>query len=167
MRIALLGAESTGKTTLAHRLADRLHGIYVPEYGRLYSERHSNDSTALDLAHIAAGQLLAEEEAARALPGRPLICDTDVLTTCTFAQLYLGECPETLWELAALRRYDYSFLLLPTLPHQQDDIRLFGHQRHQHTGLLRAGLQRLGRSFQFVGGTDLEARLGFILSQLR
>lgn len=167
MRIALLGAESTGKTTLAHALAERLHGVYMPEYGRLYSERHGNESTALDLAHIAAGQLLAEEEAARSLPGRPLICDTDVLTTCTYAQLYLGRCPETLWQLAALRRYDYTFLLLPTLPHQADTIRLFGGQRHQHTGLLRAGLLQLGRSFQFVGGTDLEARLGFILTHLR
>lgn len=167
MRIALLGAESTGKTTLAHALADRLHGVYVPEYGRLYSERHGNHSTALDLAHIAAGQLLAEEEAARAVPERPLICDTDVLTTCTFAQLYLGRCPDTLWQLAELRSYEFSFLLLPTLPHQPDAIRLFGGLRHQHTGLLRAGLLRLGRPFHFIGGTNLDARLDQILRILR
>ena|SRR3989339_1445319 len=37
-RVALVGAESTGKTTLARDLATSLNTTWVPEYGRLYAE---------------------------------------------------------------------------------------------------------------------------------
>src|SRR5581483_9617149 len=38
-RICLIGAESTGKTTLARALAEHYQTVWVPEYGREYSER--------------------------------------------------------------------------------------------------------------------------------
>ena len=36
-RVALLGSESTGKTTLARRLAERFATVWVPEYARSYA----------------------------------------------------------------------------------------------------------------------------------
>ena len=38
MRIGIIGPESTGKTTLAKDLAERYHGVYVPEYAREYPD---------------------------------------------------------------------------------------------------------------------------------
>ena len=38
MRVCLLGAESTGKTTLARALAERYGTVWNPEYGRPYTE---------------------------------------------------------------------------------------------------------------------------------
>jgi len=37
-RICLLGAESTGKTTLAAALAVAYETVWNPEYGRVYTE---------------------------------------------------------------------------------------------------------------------------------
>ena len=38
LRVCVVGAESTGKTTLCERLAKHYGGDYVPEYGRTYTE---------------------------------------------------------------------------------------------------------------------------------
>src|SRR5438105_15460655 len=37
-RVAIVGAESTGKTTLAEELARHFDTVWVPEYGREYTE---------------------------------------------------------------------------------------------------------------------------------
>jgi nicotinamide riboside kinase len=37
-RVVVIGAESTGKTTLAQALAENLGTVWVPEYGRWYWE---------------------------------------------------------------------------------------------------------------------------------
>ena len=37
-RVCLLGAESTGKTTLAAALAERFDTVWNPEYGRPYTQ---------------------------------------------------------------------------------------------------------------------------------
>jgi HTH-type transcriptional repressor of NAD biosynthesis genes len=37
-RVLIVGAESTGKTTLAIALAEHYQTTWVPEFGRLYTE---------------------------------------------------------------------------------------------------------------------------------
>jgi len=166
MRIAILGPECSGKTLLARSLADKLPGALVQEYGRTYSEEFGNQSTALDLAAIAAGQLMAEEEATLVSPGLPLVCDTDVLTTCSYAYLYLGYCPTTLQELAGLRQYNVTFLLPPSLPFRPDSIRLFEHRREEHFALLEKLLADAGRTYTVVHATTLQDRLTQTLAAL-
>ena len=39
MRVGIIGPESTGKSTLAHELAQQFNGTYVPEYAREYIEK--------------------------------------------------------------------------------------------------------------------------------
>jgi nicotinamide riboside kinase len=138
----------------------------VPEYGRTYSEEYGNQSTALDLAAIAAGQLLAEEDAQNTTPGQPLVCDTDVLTTCSYAHLYLGYCPKTLLELATMRSYDATLLLPPTLPFRPDTIRLFEHRRQEHFALLQTLLQAAGRSYITLETESLQSRVAEALIAL-
>ena len=50
--ICLHGPESTGKSTLAPRLARVLGGAVVGEYGRTYAEEHGTDFTMADLVEI-------------------------------------------------------------------------------------------------------------------
>ena len=106
------------------------------------------------------------DAAAAAHPARTLVCDTDALTTATYAQLYLGYVPEVLQQLAALRTYHHTLLCLPDLPWQPDGIRLFGSQRQAHFELLVKGLQTLNRSYSLVSGLG-EARLASALFQLK
>src|ERR1044072_1792559 len=85
LRVCLVGAESTGKTTLASALAEHFGTVWVPEYGREYSERKLAEEGGYDFrtdefAHIAARQCEMEDEAARRA-NRILICDTDAFAT--------------------------------------------------------------------------------------
>ncbi|MFC7479674.1 AAA family ATPase [Luedemannella flava] len=83
-RVCVLGAESTGTTTLAADLAAHYGASWVPEYGREYCEKRLADGpiewTSADFTHIARHQL-ADEDAAARQAGRLLVCDTDALAT--------------------------------------------------------------------------------------
>ena len=112
LRVVLVGAESTGKTTLARELAQhyRARGgiwadtLWVSEYGRDYTvskiaelglgldddaEFRSANWTSKDFAVIALEQQRLENVAASA--GSPvLFCDTDALATQIWERRYLG-----------------------------------------------------------------------------
>ena len=77
IRVCLHGAESTGKSTLARKLAERFACPVVPEYGRAYAETHGIDFTMADLLAIAAEQDRLMREAAVGAPPL-LLLDTDL-----------------------------------------------------------------------------------------
>ncbi|HEY7992581.1 MAG TPA: AAA family ATPase [Candidatus Eremiobacteraceae bacterium] len=95
-RIIVVGAESTGKTTLCQRLADHFGTIWVPEYGRDYALKKtaSNDPlwTDEDFRAILTEQQRNEDEAALSAD-RVLICDTDSFATKIWYERYLGQRP--------------------------------------------------------------------------
>jgi len=89
-RICLFGPESTGKTTLAARLADRFETICVPEYGRTYTETFGVDLGPDDLLKIAQGQLAATRAASRQA-NRIQVEDTDPLLTAVWSDMLTGQ----------------------------------------------------------------------------
>lgn len=94
-RVAIVGAESTGKTTLCARLAEHFRTSWVPEYGREYWMRKAarmEPWRPADFVHIACEQRRREDEAARTA-NRVLICDTDSFATAIWAERYLGAAP--------------------------------------------------------------------------
>lgn len=157
-KIVLVGPESTGKTTLAQQLAAHFDTVLVEEYGRTYCEKFGNDCDALDLCHIAAGQLYWEDEAARKARHHLLICDTDVIVTQTFAELYLGVCPDVIVQLARSRHYELYLLLNTDLPWIDDGTRLFAKQRQWHFNRLKEILESQNRPYAVISGT-FEERL--------
>ncbi len=156
-KVVLVGPESTGKSTLARRLANYFDTEVVEEYGRIYCEKFGNDCDAMDHCHIAAGQLFLQEQGlARARHGL-LICDTDVLVTQTFAELYLGECPEIIKQWAAREHYDLYLLLDTDVPWVNDSIRLFADRRQWHFNRLKELLEAQQRPYVVISG-DYEQR---------
>lgn len=89
-RVCLFGPESTGKTTLARRLATRFETICVPEYGRTYTETFGVDLGPDDLLKIAQGQLAAIRAASRQA-NRIQIEDTDPLLTAVWSDMLTGQ----------------------------------------------------------------------------
>ncbi len=152
-RVALLGAESTGKTTLAQRLSSSFNTTWVPEFGRAYCEqqRDARELTLDDFDAIARGQIEDEEAAARSA-NRVLICDTDVRTTATWSDLIRGTRSAWLAREAAVREYSHVILMADDVPWVDDGSRVLQNQRAQHTALLEAELRSSGQSFTRVGG---------------
>ena len=114
-RVCVIGAESTGKSTLARSLASACEAPYVGEFGRLYTEAQPDPLRyhwqSEDFRLIAAVQSRLENDAARW--GGPLIvCDTSVLTTAAFHRVYMGTIDPELERLAEETIGDFNLYLL-------------------------------------------------------
>jgi NadR type nicotinamide-nucleotide adenylyltransferase len=114
-RVCLIGAESTGKTTLARMLADRYQTVWVPEYGREYSERKLAEDGGYDwkseeFTIIAQTQCERENEAARGA-NKVLICDTDAFATGVWHRRYMDRRSPEVEAIAARHRRPDLYLL--------------------------------------------------------
>jgi len=130
LRVCVLGAESTGKTTLAAALAARFETVWNPEYGRVYTEvgrARGTEWESAEFAHIARIHCWYEDFFAR-LANRVLVCDTDAFTTALFHEAYLG-APATGFEEEAARRYDLYLVCGTDVAFTHDGWREFEAQR--------------------------------------
>jgi HTH-type transcriptional regulator, transcriptional repressor of NAD biosynthesis genes len=138
-RVCLVGAESTGKTTLCELLAARYDTVWVPEYGRDYSipkDARGEPWTTDEFVHIALKQRALEDEAARRA-NKLLFCDTDALTTALWHEPYLGARAPEVAAIARTHAYDLTFLAGADFPWVQDGFRTSDEAR-----------QRMQRRFQ-------------------
>jgi nicotinamide riboside kinase len=159
--VALVGPESTGKTTLAAELAAAFGGEWSPESARLFAEarRATGDAAALGPEHvspIARGQVVLEDAAlARArAEARPLLVrDTDLASTVAYARHYYGACPGWIVEAAAARRAELYLLLVPDgADWAPDPVRGDEDAREPLVAVFRAVLDELGCAYAEVGG---------------
>ncbi len=151
-RVAVVGAESTGKTTLATMLADRFATTWVPEYGRTYSEvRGLTDPwTSAEFVHIAERQAALEDAAALGA-NRVLICDTDVLATGIWHERYVDR--RRLPALDGLvRPVDLYLLTEPDVPWVDDGLRDGADEREWMTERFVEELTRRAAPFVRVAG---------------
>ncbi len=129
-RVCLLGAESTGKTTLARGLAERFETVWNPEYGRPYTEigrPAGRPWTSWEFTHIARIHCWYEDFLA-GLARRVLFSDTDAFTTAVFHEVYLGT-PATGFDELVNRRYDLFLVCGLDAPWRHDGVREFEAQR--------------------------------------
>jgi HTH-type transcriptional repressor of NAD biosynthesis genes len=126
-RICVVGAESTGKTTLCRELATALDTTWVAEYGREYTESKlargvKSPWRAFEFAHIAREQARREDEAARHA-NRVLICDTDQFATRIWCERYLGTPPAPGAWGELYNRIDLYLLTCTDVPFEDDGTR--------------------------------------------
>ena len=126
-RICFVGAESTGKTTLSRRLAERLGTVWVPEYGRDYTIEKMNEGTndhwtTDDFVLIARRQGELEDEIAESA-GTLLLCDTDAFATAVWHERYLHAPAPAVEAIADARTYDLYVLCGIDVPFEQDGVR--------------------------------------------
>lgn len=127
LRIALFGPESTGKSSLAERLAAHFGEPWAPEYVRAFWDTHAGRIVAEDLDAIARGQIAAEEAAA-AQARQVMFSDTDLLTNVLWADLlFPGHCPAWVRAEADVRAKRFSLYLFcdTDLPFEPDPQRCF------------------------------------------
>lgn len=149
--ICLHGPESTGKTSLAPRLAAHLGGAVVTEYGRDWAECHGTAFTMTDLVLIAKGHLAATREALARRPAA-LILDTDPLMTAVWADMLFGRRDPWFDRFAQVA--DFYLLFDIDLPWIADGTRVFGtpERRREFFERSRAELDRRGLAYALVGG---------------
>jgi nicotinamide riboside kinase len=167
--IVLLGAESTGKTTLALQLRQALGDgarsvACVPEYLREFCDAHGRTPRCDEQRHIADTQTHRITEAAR--NHDIVVADTTALTIAVYSEQVFGDIglyPATEAEHAA---YDLTLLCALDLPWRADGLQRDGPQvREPVDALLRAALGRAGVAYSVVSGlgaTRLENALACV-----
>lgn len=154
-RVCILGAESTGKTTLAMALAKHYNTIWVPEYAREYLEAVNRPCELSDMVPIADGQVALEDSLARQA-NRVLICDTNLLVTMTWSEHYWGLVPDRIRQLADRQRYDLYFVTDLDIPWVGDGLRDRPNAREWfHTRYIH-GLEERSLSYVVLSGTHEE-----------
>ena len=162
-RIGLLGGESSGKTTLAAALGQRLQTHWAAEFGREHWEAKAGALDYDDLLHIAQVQV-QREEALAATADRWLVCDTTPLTTLLYCQDMFGRAEPALHALAD-RPYAHLFLCAPDFPFVQDGTRRDAVFRQaQHDAYVR-WLSMQQRPFTLLTGS-LQQRIEQVLDAL-
>jgi NadR type nicotinamide-nucleotide adenylyltransferase len=166
-RVVVLGAESTGSTTLAEALAHACRTRWVPEYGRELSLTRVGGMDApwrsdeFDL--IVDRQIALEDAALRRVPVPLLVCDTDVLATALWHERYVttpdaGAATERLLARAHAHRPDLYLLTGDEIPFVQDGTRDGEHIRHAMQDRFRQVLAAQPVPWREVTG-DVAARV--------
>lgn len=153
-KIAVVGPESTGKSTMSAQLAEHFKTIWVPEYAREYCEKLTEPCTWQDEINMFHGQLALEN---RLLPlaNELLICDTTFLTVKIWSDYMFGEAPQEVLDMLKKHPYDLYLLLDIDLPWQEDPLRDFPHLREHFMSVWHTELQFLNTPFIVISGEGL------------
>jgi len=155
-RIALLGAESTGKTRLAGELARHLgaHGLRataVPEVLREWCTREGREPSLQEQVAIAREQERRVDAASQ--DHDFVIADTSALMVAIYAGMLQRDGELLRFARARQQAYDATLLTGLDLPWQPDGLhRDPAHSREAVDALVRTLLQEAGVPYQVVYG---------------
>ena len=168
--IALLGAESTGKTTLAEALVHALRGdgrsaALVTEYLREFCDEHQRTPRQSEQAGIADMQTRRIADAARTAD--LVVADTTALMIAVYSDKVFGDTGLYASAVDAHRACDLTLVTALDLPWQADGLQRDGPQvREPVDAMLRAALARAGIDYSVVAGHG-PARLAAALQAVK
>lgn len=146
-KVAIIGPESTGKSTLCKQLAEHCNTLWCPEFAREYLLKHGMNYSYDDLLTIAKGQVALEEEyEARSRKSevrsqKPevgnltityspltthhslLFIDTEMYVMKVWCEFVFGKCHRFILDQIATRKYDLYLLCNIDLPWVKDELR--------------------------------------------
>lgn len=158
--ICLIGAECTGKTTLAQALAARMGGLWVPEYLRSFTDTHGRTPVQAEQEHVMHEQLRLEDEAlslARQQQCQWVFCDTAPLLTAVYSDCVFGDATLYSEALRQHHRYAHTLLLEPDIPWVADGLQRDGAtMRTAVHARLVATLTHAGRTYTCIAGDATE-----------
>ena len=154
IKIAVVGPESSGKSTLAQNLAKHYQTQWIPEYSRFYCEELNRDYTLQDELNMFYGQLALEKAVESIATEKLLFCDTTILTVKIWSDELFGETPEMVLNKIKSHPYDFYILLKNDLPWQDDPLRDFKGRGDYFMDVWRKELNALNVCYTEVGGLD-------------
>ena len=156
LRVCVTGPESTGKTTLAGRLAEHYHTVWVPEASRLYAELKVEPLVLADVVPIARLHVSMADDAAP-LALELLVLDTDLLSTVIYSRHYYDVVPTEVETLERERRADLYLLCDVDVPWLPDGVRDRPTDRQSMFELFREALDSRSLPWVHIHG-DWDAR---------
>ncbi len=157
VKIAIIGPESTGKSTISEQLAAHYATNWVTEYARAYCSKLTEPCTLQDELNMFKGQILVEDAALAQKPAL-LFCDTTILNVKIWCEHVFEECPAQVVEEIKRRPYDLYLLMDIDMPWQYDPLREFPDLRDHFLAIFKLELQQLKANYVVISGIG-DARL--------
>lgn len=161
-KVCFYGPESTGKSTMAKRMADLYQTNFVPEVAREMIT--SNDFTVEDIIKIGHAQTQRVIDKTKTA-NKILFCDTDLITTEIYSQIYLNEVPPELYELEKQIQYDLYFLFDIDVKWVEDGLRDMGDKREVMFAKFKQALDKRSINYILVSG-NYERREQYVVEKL-
>jgi HTH-type transcriptional regulator, transcriptional repressor of NAD biosynthesis genes len=155
-RIAVVGAESTGKSTLSAQLAHHFEAGHVAEYGREHTANMDMRRFTLDDIEAISAEHARRVEAAARSAYPCLIVDTEAAVTAIWSELYFGEVSGAVERQVVAQRFDLYLLTGSDLPWVDDGTREFPHRREWFNQRLTQRLEDIGARVVQVEGSVSE-----------
>ncbi|MDM1295097.1 ATP-binding protein [Sphingobacterium sp. N143] len=152
IKIAVVGPESTGKSTMAQFLAKKFQTPCVPEYSRYYCQSLNNKYTLQDEVNMFYGQIALEEALIPLAKGNILICDTTCMTVKIWSDHLFGHTPKEVTDKIRQQHYDFYLLMDIDLAWQDDPLRDFPEQRDHFMEVWKKELYAIQGRYHIVSG---------------
>jgi NadR type nicotinamide-nucleotide adenylyltransferase len=155
IKIAIVGPESTGKSTMSAFLAEHYHTVWVPEYAREYCDALTEPPTWQDEINMFHGQIVLENSLIQKA-NKILICDTTFITVKIWSDQMFGKAPQVVIDQLSHHHYDYYLLLNIDLPWEDDPLRDFPNMREHFMEVWHKELQALNAPYVVISGIGNE-----------
>lgn len=153
-KIAIVGPESTGKSTMSIALSKHYGVPWVPEYARYYCAALKHECNLQDEINMFHGQVALEESILATAQTDFIICDTTFLTVKIWSDEFFGKTPRIVIDALTERPYDFYLLLDIDLPWQEDPLRDFPHMREHFMEIWHKELKALNANYVVVNGIE-------------
>lgn len=153
-KIAIVGPESTGKSTITQQLARHYRTHWVPEYARYYCDALTSPCDLQDEINMFHGQLALEESILTVAEKDLIFCDTTFLTVKIWSDEVFGETPQIVLDALPKHHYDLYLLMDIDLPWQDDPLRDFPHKREHFMQVWQNELKLLSANYQLISGVE-------------
>lgn len=152
-KIAIVGPESTGKSTISEQLARHYETIWVPEYAREYCGKLTEPCNWQDEVNMFHGQLELEEKLLPKANNNLLICDTTFLTVKIWCEYTFGRPPHEVADELLKHPYDFYLLMDIDLPWEEDPLREFSQLREYFMQVWHKELLALEANYNVISGS--------------
>jgi HTH-type transcriptional repressor of NAD biosynthesis genes len=157
-KVAIVGTESCGKSTLTAKLAKFYNTSYVQEVGREYCERYNNQLTREMFDLIAIEHFLLQKKKCEE-GNKLLFIDSDAVISQYYLDRYHpGSKSSLIEEIIKLQNYDLVLYLEPDVKWVDDGLRFAGEEdvRARNNEKLKQMYRERGINFVSISGNYKE-----------
>ena len=151
IRVALIGPESTSKSTLSEALAKHYNTLWIQEYAREYLSKINRKYTIDDIVAIAKEQLFQEQQLIKKA-NRIIFIDTELIISKVWCEDVFKICPDWISENLIKHQYDLYLLTSPDLPWKEDALRENPHRREFLFEWYEKELKNMNANYEVVKG---------------
>ncbi|HEU5291058.1 MAG TPA: ATP-binding protein [Cyclobacteriaceae bacterium] len=163
-KVCFYGPESTGKTFMAKKLAEKYKTEFVPEVAREFiTTNNFNREDIIVIGRAQTERIFLKARTANKI----LFCDTDLITTQIYSRQYLKVVPPVLYELEKMVEFDRYFLFDIDVPWVSDGLRDLGDEkkREEMYAIFKIELERRNIPYVKVQG-DWDEREKIIVREV-